>query len=168
MFNIQIISTLLSLISLVLCLGLIWKFWQFEQKRRIFKSIENPDSLEQILEDLTIRTETLENSSRHQEGLLNQKIHTYKQSVQKIGLCRFNAFQDEGGNLSFCLCILNEQNTGFILTNMHGRQSNRMYVKRINEGTSEIPLNEDEIRSYQIALSSWVTHHQPNVSPQQV
>jgi hypothetical protein len=56
---------------------------------------------------------------------------------QKIGFIRYNPFSDTGGDQSFCLCILNDQNSGVLLTSLHSREQTRIYAKQIHKGACE-------------------------------
>jgi hypothetical protein len=64
--------------------------------------------------------------------------------VQKVGLVRFNPFEDGGGNFSFTLALLDEHNCGVVLTSIHGRQQNRIYTKKITDGKADAQLTEEE------------------------
>lgn len=54
--------------------------------------------------------------------------------VQKIGLVRFNPYGDTGGNQSFCLAVLDNNDSGFIISSLHGRETTRLYAKPIKKG----------------------------------
>jgi TolA-binding protein len=63
---------------------------------------------------------------------------------QKISLVRFNPFGDTGGDQSFSLAVLDSQNSGYVLTSIHGRQGTRVYVKPIDFGKSKYSLSTEE------------------------
>lgn len=67
-----------------------------------------------------------------------------KLHVQKVGLIRFNPFRELGGDHSFCLAILDREETGVIITSLHTRDRTRVYMKAINKGKSEVELSEEE------------------------
>jgi hypothetical protein len=52
----------------------------------------------------------------------------------KINLVRFNPFSDVGGNQSFILVILDNNNCGVIITSLHNRDNTRIYAKQIKNG----------------------------------
>lgn len=52
----------------------------------------------------------------------------------KINLVRFNPFNDLGGDQSFILCLLDNQNSGAIITSLHSRHHTRLYAKSIKLG----------------------------------
>lgn len=68
-------------------------------------------------------------------------------SFQKIGMIRYNPFGNVGGDQSFSLALLDENNSGFIVTSLYSRDGNRIYGKPIKNGASEYQLSEEEKRA---------------------
>lgn len=64
--------------------------------------------------------------------------------IQKVGLIRFNPFKELGGDHSFSLALLDEENTGVILTGLHTRERTRVYVKEVVKGKSKIEHSAEE------------------------
>jgi len=63
----------------------------------------------------------------------------------KIGITRFNPFDDVGGDQSFILTILDKNNSGAIITSLHNRDITRIYAKPIKNGVGEnITLSKEE------------------------
>lgn len=63
----------------------------------------------------------------------------------KIGINRFNPFDDVGGDQSFILTILDKDNSGAIITSLHNRDITRIYAKPIKNGVGEnITLSKEE------------------------
>lgn len=52
----------------------------------------------------------------------------------KINLIRFNPFEDLGGDQSFILVMLDNTNSGVIITSLHSRDVTRTYAKAIKNG----------------------------------
>jgi len=71
--------------------------------------------------------------------------------VQKVGLVRFNPFEEIGGDHSFSLALLDGEDTGIILTGLHTRQRTRLYVKYIDKGKSEHDLSKEEEKAIRTA-----------------
>ncbi len=55
----------------------------------------------------------------------------------KINLSRFNPFDEIGGDQSFILCLLDNTNSGVIITSLHNRESTRVYAKTILNGQND-------------------------------
>ena len=75
-----------------------------------------------------------------------------KTHYQKVGIVRYDAFQEMGGDLSFALTMLDEENNGWILNVMHSRDACYNYIKEVIHGESYIELAEEEIESLERAV----------------
>lgn len=70
---------------------------------------------------------------------------TNKTGIQKVGLYRYNPFDDLGSDQSFSLSILDSTNSGIILTSLHHRNFTRIYAKPIKNGEGDsITLSNEE------------------------
>ncbi|OGL52297.1 hypothetical protein A3K55_00595 [Candidatus Shapirobacteria bacterium RBG_13_44_7] len=68
----------------------------------------------------------------------------------KIHLDRFNPFNDLGSDQSFILCLLDNHNTGVIITSLHSRHATRVYAKPITNGQSNgTQLSPEESKTLQ-------------------
>jgi hypothetical protein len=65
-------------------------------------------------------------------------------AFQRVGLVRFNPFEDTGGNQSFALALLDAEGNGWVLSSLHARSGTRVYAKAIREGRGEGALSEEE------------------------
>jgi len=66
-------------------------------------------------------------------------------SKVKINITRFNPFDNIGGDQSFILSILDQNNSGAILTSLHNRDLTRIYAKPIKNGEGDnITLSKEE------------------------
>ena len=71
---------------------------------------------------------------------------------QKIGIVKYDAFLEMGGNLSFALTMLDEKDNGWILNVMRSQEGCYTYVKEIVKGESFIELSEEEAESLERAI----------------
>ena len=65
-------------------------------------------------------------------------------AFQRVGLVRYNPFEDTGGNQSFALAMLDANGDGWILSSLHARQGTRYYAKAVKAGRSETSLSDEE------------------------
>jgi uncharacterized protein DUF4446 len=82
------------------------------------------------VDDLTARTAGLEAAGR--------------KAFSRVGLVRFNPFEETGGNQSFALALLDAEGDGWVLSSLHARSGTRVYAKSIAKGRSEAALSEEE------------------------
>ena len=73
-------------------------------------------------------------------------------SLGRVGLVRFNPFEDTGGNQSFALALLDGRGDGFVVSSLHARTGTRLYAKAIAKGASETALSTEESEALKIAL----------------
>lgn len=77
-----------------------------------------------------------------------------KSHIQKVSLIKFNPFNELGGEHSFCLAILDDRNTGVVITGLHARERTRIYVKDIKNGKSSLELSVEERKALDNAQRS--------------
>ncbi|MED9904502.1 MAG: DUF4446 family protein [Lachnospiraceae bacterium] len=73
-------------------------------------------------------------------------------AFQKIGIVKYDAFRQMGGQLSFSLALLDEENNGFILNSVHSTEGCYTYTKEIKNGECDISLGEEEKKALLIAM----------------
>lgn len=91
-----------------------------------------------------------ENMLHQQELLATMQL----QSFQKVGLVRYDAFDDTGDKLSFSLTVLDGNNNGFILSSLAGHDTSRIYAKKVVNGQCREALSSEEAESINIALDT--------------
>ena len=92
------------------------------------------------LDELSARSAVLEAANRR--------------SIQKVGLVRFNPFEDTGGNQSFALALTDAHGNGFVVSSLHSRTGTRIYAKAIADGRADGALSEEEGEALRVALAS--------------
>ncbi len=73
-------------------------------------------------------------------------------SVRRIGVLRYDAFEDVGGRLSFSCALLDDHATGVVLTSINGRQETRVYAKPVVVGRSTYNLSSEEEEAIRQAM----------------
>lgn len=68
-------------------------------------------------------------------------------SKRHLGLVRYDAFPDVGGNQSFAIALFDDQGDGAVVTGITGREDTRVYCKPLVRGRSDRPLSQEEERA---------------------
>jgi hypothetical protein len=89
------------------------------------------------LAETTARTERLVARAEQIDGAL---AHT----IQGMGLVRYRAFQDTGGDQSFSLALADGEGNGVVVSALFGRGATRVYAKPVQAWLSPKPLSEEE------------------------
>ncbi len=115
---------------------------------------KNAENLADALEENFQQMERLEISHQKNELKMDNALNNITSTFHKLGIVKYDAFKEMGGNLSFALCMLDDNNTGFILNTMHGRDSSYSYIKEIIKGEAYATLGEEEKEALDKALNS--------------
>jgi len=114
--------------------------------RRYEKMMRGADgaNLEELLlkhiEEVRQATDKVSRLDRDCQRLDN----TLRTCVQKVGLVRFNAFEDTGSDLSFAMALLDAGNNGVVVSSIFGRSESRIYAKPVIAGESSYFLTDEE------------------------
>jgi hypothetical protein len=92
------------------------------------------------LDELSARSAVLEASSRR--------------AIQRVGLVRFNPFEETGGNQSFALALTDAAGDGFVVSSLHARSGTRLYAKSVVAGRSDAALSAEESEALRQALAT--------------
>jgi len=101
---------------------------------------KEPEDIKEIFNYLKELDKNLEKISKNLDDL-KEKSNFF---IQKIGIVRFNPFSEVGGDQSFSIALLDNNNDGVVITSLYTREENRMYAKPIKGGISEYSLSEEE------------------------
>jgi uncharacterized protein DUF4446 len=77
-----------------------------------------------------------------------------QRAIQRIGVVRYNPFEDTGSNQSFALAVLDARGDGFVLLSMHSRQQTRVFLKPVAAGRTETAVSEEEAEAIRRASAS--------------
>lgn len=130
------------------------KLNRLAKKYKYFMNGEDGGSIELKLStevrELREMVASSENMLHQQELLATMQL----QAFQKVGLVRYDAFDDTGDKLSFSLTVLDGKNNGFILSSLAGHDTSRIYAKKVVNGQCREALSSEEAESINIALDT--------------
>ena len=111
-------------------------------------------TLEDVLKERLDEIDDLVASNKANKKNIEDIFATLRFTFQKLGLVKYDAFNEMGGKLSFSLAMLNERNDGYIINAMHSREGCYTYIKEIIDGNSIIALSEEEKEALEMAMKS--------------
>lgn len=145
---------LLVIILFVMLMTTRSRIANLENKYESFMRGQDGESLEQIILKRFDEIDKLKRSDVKKTKALNDIIENLDLAFQKVGIVKYDAFNEMGGSLSFVLAFLTKENDGFILNAVHSREGCYTYVKEIVKGESYIPLAEEEQQALEEAVKS--------------
>ncbi len=150
-----ILATILSAAAVAVSLAVYRKTSQMAEPHKRFLAalgqMEFPEDLTAFLEALGTVHHRLQETQR----TLEQTIEALRASIARVGLVRFDAFEEMAGLLSFSLALLDHRGNGVLLTGLHRRQSYDAYCRRVLAGKVEHEILPEEREALNEALRGW-------------
>ena len=137
----------------ILCIVLFVKFSGQKKKYDYFMGANRRPSanLEMKIQDYYETSKRIEEKYSKLLDMVTDMDKTDKTKIQKIGLIRYNPFDEMGGNLCFALALLDGHDNGVVLNGIHSRTGSFTYAKPIEMGVSTYMLSEEEIKAVEMA-----------------
>ncbi len=137
----------------ILCIMLFVKFSGQKKKYDYFMGANRRPShnLEMKIEEYFETSKRIEEKYSKLLDMVTDMDKTDKTKIQKVGLIRYNPFDEMGGNLCFALALLDGYDNGVVLNGIHSRTGSFTYAKPIEMGVSTYMLSEEEIKAVEMA-----------------
>ena len=142
----------LSLILLIAFIICIIKMNKLYRRYDRFMRGKDAETLEDTMISILEQLKDLNAKDRANKDMMKSLSKQVKDSFQKFGFVKYNAFKGMGGNLSFVLAMLDDNNTGFVLDAVHSREGCYLYLKEVEEGATEVLLGSEEQEALEQAL----------------
>lgn len=111
-------------------------------------------SLEETVIEQAKNLKVLDKDIHELYNISNQINVLALKSLHKVGMVRFNPFNDMGGDQSFAMALLNGKNNGLVISSLYTKDGTRVFSKAIKAGkTEKHPLTEEEEEAIKIALA---------------
>lgn len=121
--------------------------------KEFMKKVGNGTNIDEMLREYIKKVDIVEQENQNLINHCKQMNKKIDGCFQKIGLVRYNAFQDVGSDLSFALAILNYENDGIVLNGIYSRETSNIYAKPIKNGESTYTLSEEEKEAIKKAIN---------------
>jgi hypothetical protein len=142
---------LLTIIFLIINMGM-----SSSLKEKYKKLVRGTDGkqIESILFEHMDKIEAVHQRLNQVESQLDVFNNRLSFCVQRMGIIRYNAFNDTGSDLSYSIALLDENNDGIILTGIYGRVETVSYAKPVKNGISNYSLSVEELQALERAKAN--------------
>ncbi len=139
---------------LLLAINVVFLLRTNKNDKKINELLENGQikDLKSILLSQKRRDDKLDEEIKEALEKIKNLENTSLSAFQKIGVVRFNPFSNLGGNQSFVIALLDNENNGFLISSLFVKDGNRVYAKIINQGKSDYPLSKEEVEALSCAM----------------
>lgn len=143
---------LIQILLFILLISVHMKYNRLKRGYTVFMRGKDGRNLEESIIKKFAEIDRIARVTKKNEESIRRINKKIKKNYQKAGIVRYDAFQEMGGNLSFALTMLDEENSGWIFNSMHSRDGCYTYIKEIVRGESYVELAEEEKESLEHAI----------------
>ena len=154
--RLEIIVIILLVLIIVLAVALFFTIRRLEYVNRKYYTImsgKKGKDLEKVILTRFKEMDKVKNNARRVTSEHKKFKGHLDSCINKIGLVKYDAFENLAGNLSFSLALLNQDNSGVVLNTLHSRDGCYTYAKEIIKGESYINLSEEEKEAIKKAMT---------------
>lgn len=135
-------------IFLVMLFSLITMKMDLSDMKKRYKKMMGVSEGEDIETMLTRNTNEIIRFGEELEKIsddIRRANNILEHAITRVAIVRFDAFEDTSAELSYCLALLDDNNTGVIISTINGREESRSYAKPVINGKpSQYKLTKEE------------------------
>lgn len=144
----------IALLSLLLCATMALRLRRVRREQRAVLGDERTDLVEHAA-DLADRVEGMHRTLDAEIAALSERIataeHRLDGAVTKTAVLRYDAFTEGSGRQSSTVALLDDNDTGVVVSAILQREQARVYAKPIVGGASSLDLSPEEVEAMQRA-----------------
>jgi hypothetical protein len=97
--------------------------------------------------------EYLDEGAARLDGRLAGVEEALRRTIAHRSLVRYDAYNELSGHQSMSIALLDEEQSGIVLSCIHHRDQARVYGKQVRGGRGELELSPEEAEAVRLALS---------------
>ena len=145
--------SVLCLITIILSIIALCKTKKLSRRLDSLTRGKDTESMEDIMLNFFERIENLETAEEKISKDIEYIKENLKITYQKAGLVKYDAFREMSGSLSYSLALLNQENSGVLISSMYSREGCYTYAKEIVNGECKLNLSEEEAEALKQAIA---------------
>lgn len=138
----------------ILCINTMIKYDRLKNSYSSFMRGRDGKNLEESILEKFSEIDGMAKLTKQNRQDVKDLYRRFDHNFQKLGIVKYDAFNEMGGKLSFALVMLDGNNTGWLFNAMHSREGCYTYVKEIIKGESYVELAEEETEALDRAMHS--------------
>lgn len=158
LFILICVNFFLILILFLMSISNRMKIKKLKNKYNRFMNGLSDASIEEVLDDCIDKVNNIVGKNKEIEYQLNAIKRNMYYCVQKVGIVRYNAFDDVGSDLCFSIALLDNNDDGVVISSLYARESSSTYAKPISRGKSKYALSAEEIKAIDDARKMHVSN----------
>lgn len=149
---ILIFLLVLIVVLFVLYVNVTLKYNRLKSSYATFMKGKDGKTLEDSMKERFAEVESILKITKQNRIDIKEINKKMESDYRKVGIVKYDAFNEMGGKLSFALAMLDGNNSGWVLNAMHSREGCYTYIKEIVKGESYVELAEEEAEALDKAI----------------
>ena len=145
---------ILIIVLFLFCINVNMKYTRLKNSYNVFMKGKDGKTLEDSFKERLAEVDTVVKVVKQNRQEIKEINRKLGHNFQKVGIVKYDAFNEMGGKLSFAIAMLDDNNNGWILNAMHSREGCYTYVKEILKGESFVELADEEAEALDKAIFS--------------
>ncbi|QDW75475.1 DUF4446 family protein [Lachnospiraceae bacterium KGMB03038] len=143
---------LLFIVLFLLYVNVTMKYNRLKSSYMSFMRGKDGKTLEESMQERFAEVDAILKITKQNRSDIREISRKIERNYQKLGIIKYDAFNEMGGKLSFALAMLDGKNNGWVINAMHSREGCYTYVKEIVKGESYVELAEEEAEALDKAI----------------
>ena len=143
---------LFVILLFLLYVNVTMKYNRLKSSYMTFMRGKDGKTLEESMKERFAEVDTILKVTKQNRSDIREINRRLEGNYQKLGIIKYDAFNEMGGKLSFALAMLDGRNNGWVINAMHSREGCYTYVKEIVKGESYVELAEEEAEALDKAI----------------
>ena len=143
---------ILFVILFILYVNVNLKYNRLKSSYQTFMKGKDGKTLEESMKERFADAEAILKFTKQNRQDIRDINRKMENCYHKMGIVKYDAFNEMGGKLSFALAMLDGNDSGWIINAMHSREGCYTYVKEILKGESFVELSEEEAEALDKAI----------------
>ncbi len=134
----------ITFVLFILVIFMLIRMQKIYRRYDFFMRGKDAETLEDIIVENHTKMYALQDQEMENRDRMKLLQFSVNHAFQKMSIVKYNAFDGMGGQSSFVLVMLDQDNSGVLLNAMHSRTSCYLYVKEIRNGEPDQALGAEE------------------------
>ncbi len=147
-----IFMLVLFIVLFILYVNVTLKYNRLKSSYQTFMKGKDGKTLEASMKERFAELDSVLKFTKQNRQDVRDINRRLERTYQKVGIVKYDAFNEMGGKLSFAVAMLDGNDSGWILNAMHSREGCYTYIKEIVKGESYVELAEEEAEALDKAI----------------
>jgi hypothetical protein len=146
-----------AVIALLACASLALALRRLRRAQRVVLGdrgwrdiVEHAAELEKAFDELHAHVDA---ASRHSDARIASVEAALRGTIAHRALVRYDAYNELSGHQSVSIALLDDEQSGIVLSSIHHRDQARVYAKAVVAGRGELELSPEEAEAVAVALA---------------